>query len=102
MHGAPLRAASAERKTGSQIYLLPMYEAICSWERFCTFAREPEQRKVGAATPRMSVAGVNYEVDPDLVSARATLYCVVKTWTYWLLMTAVGFHLPVSASDFGA
>jgi hypothetical protein len=79
-----------------------MYEAICSWERFCTFAREPEQRKVGAATPRVSVAGVNYEVDPDLVSARATLYCVVKTWTYWLLMTAVGFHLPVSASDFGA
>jgi len=76
--------------------------AICSWERFCTFAREPGQRKVGAATPRVSVAGVNYEVDPDLVSARATLYCVVKTWTYWLLMTAVGFHLPVSASDFGA
>jgi hypothetical protein len=21
--------------------------AVCSWERFCTFAREPEQRKVG-------------------------------------------------------
>ena len=20
---------------------------MCSWERFCTFAREPEQRKVG-------------------------------------------------------
>jgi hypothetical protein len=54
--------------------------AVCSWERFCTFAREPERRKVGGDA-RVSVAGVNYEVDPDLVSAPATLYCVVKTGT---------------------
>ena len=51
--------------------------AVCSWERFCTFAREPERRNVGSDA-RMSVAGVNYEVDPDLVSAPATLYCVVN------------------------
>jgi len=75
--------------------------AVCSWERFCTFAREPERRKVGGDA-RVSVAGVNYEVDPDLVSAPATLYCVVKTGTYRALMTGGGFHLPVSASDFGA
>jgi hypothetical protein len=39
--------------------------AVCSWERFCTFAREPERRKVGGDA-RVSVAGVNYEVDADL------------------------------------
>jgi len=38
---------------------------MCSWERFCTFAREPERRKVGI-NARVSVAGVRYEVDPDL------------------------------------
>ena len=38
---------------------------MCSWERFCTFAREPERRKVGIDA-RVSVAGVRYEVDPDL------------------------------------
>jgi hypothetical protein len=38
---------------------------MCSWERFCTFAREPERRKVGPDA-RLSIAGVRYEVDPDL------------------------------------
>jgi hypothetical protein len=38
---------------------------MCSWERFCTFAREPERRKVGIDA-QVSVAGVRYEVDPDL------------------------------------
>jgi hypothetical protein len=38
---------------------------MCSWERFCTFAREPERRKVGIDA-RVSVAGVRYDVDPDL------------------------------------
>src|SRR5215471_16776266 len=38
---------------------------MCSWERFCAFAREPETRKV-AVDARVSVAGVRYEVDPDL------------------------------------
>ena len=38
---------------------------MCSWERFCTFAREPERRKVGIDA-RVSVAGVRYEVEPDL------------------------------------
>lgn len=39
---------------------------MCSWERFCTFAREPERRKIGLDC-RMTVAGVTYEVDPELV-----------------------------------
>ncbi len=38
---------------------------MCSWERFCTFAREPEQRKVGIDA-RVTVDGVAYEVEPDL------------------------------------
>jgi hypothetical protein len=38
---------------------------MCSWERFCAFARAPERRKVGADA-RVTVAGVLYEVEPDL------------------------------------
>jgi hypothetical protein len=48
--------------------------AVCSWERFCTFAREPERRKVGGDA-RVLVAGVNYEVDPDLVSVPVLQNC---------------------------
>jgi hypothetical protein len=47
--------------------------AICSWERFCTFAREPERRKVGIDA-RVSVAGVHYEVDPDLAGETVVLW----------------------------
>jgi len=39
--------------------------AMCSWERFCTFAREPERRKVGPDA-RVSTGNAQYEVDPDL------------------------------------
>jgi hypothetical protein len=47
--------------------------AVCSWERFCTFAREPERRKVGSDA-RVSVGGVNYEVDPDLSGETVVLW----------------------------
>jgi len=46
---------------------------MCSWERFCTFAREPETRKVGVDA-RVSVSGVRYEVDPDLAGETVTLW----------------------------
>lgn len=46
---------------------------MCSWERFCTFAREPETRKVPIDT-RVSVAGVRYEVAPEL--AGETVTCI--------------------------
>jgi hypothetical protein len=39
--------------------------AMCNWERFCTFVREPERRKVGSDA-RVSANGTQYEVDPDL------------------------------------
>jgi hypothetical protein len=46
---------------------------MCSWERFCVFAREPETRKV-AVDGRVSVAGVRYEVDPDLAGETVTVW----------------------------
>jgi len=46
---------------------------MCSWERFCTFAREPERRKVGGDA-RVSVEGVLYEVDPDLAGEAVILW----------------------------
>jgi hypothetical protein len=46
---------------------------MCSWERFCTFAREPERRKVGIDA-RISVEGVFYEVEPDLAGETVILW----------------------------
>ena len=46
---------------------------MCSWERFCTFAREPEERKVGIDA-RVTVEGVFYEVEPDLAGEKVTLW----------------------------
>ncbi|HRH45811.1 MAG TPA: IS481 family transposase [Pyrinomonadaceae bacterium] len=46
---------------------------MCSWERFCTFAREPETRFVDN-TARVSVDGVSYEVDADLAENTVTLW----------------------------
>jgi hypothetical protein len=47
--------------------------AMCSWERFCTFAREPQRRKVGGDA-RVYVEGVAYEVDPDLAGEMVILW----------------------------
>ncbi|MDB9513926.1 IS481 family transposase [Kamptonema animale CS-326] len=46
---------------------------MCSWERFCTFAREPERRKVGIDA-RITVEGVIYEVEPDLAGETVVLW----------------------------
>jgi hypothetical protein len=46
---------------------------MCSWERFCAFAREPEHRKVGADA-RVTVAGVLYEVEPGLAGETVVLW----------------------------
>ncbi len=46
---------------------------MCSWERFCTFAREPERRKVGIDA-RIAVDGVPYQVDPDLAGESVILW----------------------------
>src|SRR4029453_18087217 len=47
--------------------------AMCSWERFCAFAREPERRKVGVDA-RVTVDGVAYEVDPNLAGEMVVLW----------------------------
>jgi len=47
--------------------------AMCSWERFCAFAREPEKRTVGGDA-RISVDGAEYEVDPDLADETVVLW----------------------------
>lgn len=46
---------------------------MCSWERFCTFAREPERRKVGPDA-RVTVSGVAYEVDAELAAEEVVLW----------------------------
>jgi hypothetical protein len=49
------------------------FRAMCTWERFCTFAREPERRKVGGDA-RIMVEGVVYEVDPELAGETVVLW----------------------------
>jgi hypothetical protein len=46
---------------------------MCGWERFCTFAREAERRKVGIDA-RISVERVFYEVEPDLAGETVILW----------------------------
>jgi hypothetical protein len=45
----------------------------CDWERFCTFAREPERRKVGIDA-RVSVEGGAYAVSPELAGETVVLW----------------------------
>ena len=47
--------------------------AMCSWERFGTFAREPERRKVGVDA-RVSLDGTPYEVEADLAGEEVVLW----------------------------
>ena len=47
--------------------------AMCSWERFCAFAREPERRGV-AGDATVSVEGASYEVEPELAGETVTLW----------------------------
>ena len=46
---------------------------MCSWERYCAFAREPERRKVGSDA-RVSVQGTYYEVEADLAGEEVLLW----------------------------
>ncbi len=47
--------------------------AMCAWDRFRAFAREPERRKVGVDA-RVSVDGIAYEVEPSLAGETVTLW----------------------------
>jgi hypothetical protein len=46
---------------------------MCTWDRFRTFAREPERRTVGIDA-RVHVDGISYEVDPSLAGEVVTLW----------------------------
>ena len=46
--------------------------AMCAWDRFCAFAREPERRLV-AGDARVSVEGVDYDVAPELAGETVML-----------------------------
>ncbi|NET71367.1 MAG: transposase family protein [Sphaerospermopsis sp. SIO1G2] len=46
---------------------------MCSWERFCTFAREAETRKVDIDA-RISVEGAIYEVSAEVAGETVTLW----------------------------
>ena len=71
---SPHRSASHSRMEDWVQHLPPEgLREMCSWERFCAFAREPETRKV-AVDAQVSVAGVRYEVDPDLAGETVTLW----------------------------
>ena len=46
---------------------------VCSWNRFATFAREPEQRKVGPDAA-VSVSGISYQLASELAGETVTLW----------------------------
>ena len=46
---------------------------MCTWQRFCAFAREPERRKVGIDA-RITVDGVIYEVATELAGETVLLW----------------------------
>lgn len=69
----PHRSQSRSRGEDRQLNLPEEgIREMCSWERFCHFAREPERRKVGIDA-RVMVEGTAYEVDPDLAGEHVML-----------------------------
>jgi len=46
---------------------------MCEWERFCTFARESERRRVGVDA-RIVIGTTEYGVDPDLAGEMVILW----------------------------
>ena len=56
---------------------------MCAWERFCAFAREPERRLV-AVDCRVTVAGVAYEVDPELAGETVVVWWGLFDQELWV------------------
>ena len=48
------------------------FREMCSWERFCTFARDPEQRKVDSEAC-VSTNGIRYQLDYGMAGQEVTL-----------------------------
>jgi hypothetical protein len=58
-------------------------QQMCAWERFCTFAREPERRLVGVDC-RVTVAGVSYEVDAELAGETVVVWWGLFDQELWV------------------
>jgi hypothetical protein len=56
---------------------------MCTWERFCAFAREPERRLVGIDC-RLTVAGIAYEVDPELAGETVVVWWGLFDQELWV------------------
>ena len=56
---------------------------MCAWDRFCTFAREPERRLVGLNC-QLTVAGVAYEVDADLAGETVVVWWGLFDQELWV------------------
>jgi hypothetical protein len=73
-NGQPHRSESHSRSEDWRTHLSAEgIRAMCHWERFCAFAREPERRKVGIDA-RVQANGINYEVDSSLAGETVTLW----------------------------
>ena len=73
-NGQPHRSQSHSR-TQDWLQNVPSggFRAMCSFDRFRTFAREPERRKVGVDA-RVQIDGMTYEVAPELAGETVTLW----------------------------
>ena len=56
---------------------------MCTWERFCVFAREPERRLVGLDC-RLTVAGVTYEIDPEFAGEAVVVWWGLFDQELWV------------------
>jgi hypothetical protein len=56
---------------------------MCTWERFCVFAREPERRLVGIDC-RLTVAGVTYELDAELAGETVVVWWGLFDQELWV------------------
>ena len=56
---------------------------MCTWERFCMFAREPERRVVDIDC-RLTVAGVAYEVDAELAGETVVVWWGLFDQELWV------------------
>lgn len=50
------------------------FTAVCSWEKFRSFAREPEQKTVARDCTISMDGGVKYEVSPELVGEKVVVW----------------------------
>ena len=56
---------------------------MCTWDRFCMFAREPERRLVDIDC-RLTVAGVAYEVDAELAGETVVVWWGLFDQELWV------------------